>query len=175
MTVYLYRAVAVETITEPWLSMEPIRAGAIPDGLGTADLFVTVDHDGRPFARVDYYLTPGCRTFTEAIAWGRFVVVGASGAAHLIDPRSREVRSIPFETYFGNFHPLPDRLLIAGASELVCLDERGEILWKRDDLGIDGVIVDRVEDGIVHGQGEWDPPGGWRPFQLALSSGMSGA
>lgn len=41
-----------------------------------------------------------------------------------------------------------------------------------DDLGLEGVIVNSVEDGIVRGEGEWDPPGGWRPFSLRLDTGQ---
>jgi hypothetical protein len=35
----------------------------------------------------------------------------------------------------------------------------------------DGVVVVAIDDNVVLGQGEWDPPGGWRPFQVSLESG----
>jgi len=45
------------------------------------------------------------------------------------------------------------------------------LLWRSDCLGIDGVMVDQVADGIIRGKGEWDPPGGWRPFQVRFATG----
>jgi len=68
---------------------------------------------------------------------------------------------------------LDDRLLIADATRLTSIDEHGETLWVSDTLGIDGVVVDDVQEGVIVGQGEWDPPGGWKPFRLSLASGRS--
>jgi len=39
-------------------------------------------------------------------------------------------------------------------------------------LGIDGIIVASTSDGVISGEGEWDPPGGWRPFRLSLATGV---
>jgi len=43
--------------------------------------------------------------------------------------------------------------------------------WHNDQLGIDGVIIDRFGDATLFGQGEWDPPGGWRDFVLDKQTG----
>lgn len=43
--------------------------------------------------------------------------------------------------------------------------------WTTQRLGIDGVIVDGVANGIIEGQGEWNPPGGWERFRVKLDSG----
>ena len=55
----------------------------------------------------------------------------------------------------------------------VNLDEEGELLWTSPALGVDGVLVHSIDDGVIAGEGEWDPPGGWRPFRVALSSGLA--
>ena len=34
-----------------------------------------------------------------------------------------------------------------------------------------GVVVTAIAEGRVEGQGEWDPPGGWRRFALCLETG----
>lgn len=44
-------------------------------------------------------------------------------------------------------------------------------MWRSDALGIDGVIVDRISADEIEGQGEWDPPGGWKPFRVSAHSG----
>jgi hypothetical protein len=44
-------------------------------------------------------------------------------------------------------------------------------MWESERLGIDGVVVHAVEGDVIEGDGEWDPPGGWQPFELSLASG----
>ena len=50
-------------------------------------------------------------------------------------------------------------------------DRNGSIVWQSTELGVDGVVVSGVADGVIEGEGEWDPPGGWRRFRILLSSG----
>jgi hypothetical protein len=151
--------------------MAAIRVGRVPTGQPEPQQYVTVERDGRPVARIDAYAEYS-GPFTELITWHRFVVLGWDAGAHLVDPATREVRNVECDGYFGQFYPLRDRLLIATASELICVDERGEKLWRRGELGIDGIIVTSTSEGVISGQGEWDPPGGWRPFRLSLASGV---
>jgi hypothetical protein len=158
------------TIDPPWTAMEPIRVGVVPAGCGTPDEYVTVELDGRPLARVDAYCGD-FSPFTQVVTWGRFVVLGCGRRVHLVDPAARRVLDVECDGYFGHLYPLDEHLLVATASELICLDTHGDTRWRRDDLGIDGVIVDAVTAGVVTGQGEWDPPGGWRPFRLSLADG----
>jgi hypothetical protein len=40
-------------------------------------------------------------------------------------------------------------------------------------MGVDGVIARNVAGGVIEGEGEWDPPGGWEPFRILLSSGTA--
>lgn len=152
--------------------MQPIRVGEVPTGEGTPGVYMTVEEDGVPFARVDAWpLSAG--PFTQTETWKQFVVLGWNDHAYLVDPLTREVTSIGCDGYFGHIYPAGDRLLIADASRLVCINERGERLWESDRLGIDGVVVDEVKDGVIVGQGEWDPPGGWKPFRLSFASGRA--
>jgi hypothetical protein len=170
----MYRAELHNTISEPWIAVHAIRVGRVPMGIGTPGVYVTIEEDGVPFARVDAWpLTAG--PFTEAIAWENFVVLGWNDHAHIVDPRTREVTSVECDGYFGHLYPVGDHLLIADASRLVCFDEHGERLWESDTLGIDGVVVDDVQDGIIVGKGEWDPPGGWKPFRVSLEGGQTAA
>lgn len=170
----MYRVELHNTVGEPWTAMQPIRVGRVPKGEGTPGIYVTVEQDGIPFARIDAWpISAG--PFTQAETWKRFVVLGWNDHVHLIDPRTREVVSIECRIYLGHIYPVDDLLLIADASGLVCLNERGERLWENASLGIDGVVVDHVHNGIIIGQGEWDPPGGWKQFRLSLASGETAA
>jgi hypothetical protein len=167
----MYSISLQSSIDDPWRMMKPIAVGPVPTGGPTPGGYVVVTRDGEPFARIDLYYGDGPGPFMDVVPWRGFVVVGMDSAAHLVDPMTREVRSIACDFYFGGLYPFDDRLLIASASELICLDPEGGQVWRRDNLGIDGVVVNDVSAGIVTGEGEWDPPGGWRPFRLSLATG----
>jgi hypothetical protein len=135
---------------------------------------VTVEQDGTPLARIDAWpLFSG--PITQIVTWEKFVVFGWNDQVHIVNPITREVISFPCDGYFGHLYPIAEQLLIADASCLISIDRRGARLWKSVRLGIDGVTVDRVKNGIIIGQGEWDPPGSWRPFRLTLTNGAPAA
>ena len=165
----MYRVTFQGSLDDPWRFMDSIRVGPVPTR-GPEPHYITVERDGLPVARIDAYADHR-GPFTELITWGRFVVLGWDAVVHLIDPLTRQVLDVHCNGYFGHLYPLADRLLIGTASELTCLDDRGAILWRRPDLGIDGVIVDSTGEGVIRGQGEWDPPGGWQPFRVSLDDG----
>jgi hypothetical protein len=167
----VYRSHLLNSIYGPWLSMKPILAGRVPPGVPTADAYVLVEQEDRPCARIDAYFKHS-GPFTELVDWGRWVVLGCDSTVFLIDPLARETREIGCDGYFGHLYSSDNLLLVATASELICLDERGVQLWKQSGLAIDGVVVDQIEQGVVLGQGEWDPPGGWRAFRVSLKTGQ---
>jgi hypothetical protein len=170
----MYRAEIHNTVDETWVALQPIRVGNVPKGADTPGVYVTVEQHGVPFARVDAWpMSAG--PFTQTETWKNFVVLGWNDCVHLIDPRTREVTTVKCDGYFGHLYSAGDHLLIADASRLVCINERGERVWESDRLGIDGVVVDAVLDRVIVGQGEWDPPGGWRPFRVSLESGKATA
>jgi len=163
-----------ETIDAPWLSMEPVVVGDVPSGQGTPCVYVLVEDDGVPVMRIDVHdRGAGSSPFTEAIAWAGFVVIGFGGFVHLVSLGTRAASSFPMSCYFAHFYPLEDRLLVADAEYLTCIDPSGAIRWRSERLGIDGVVVTGVEGDVVRVKGEWDPPGGWRPYRIFLSTGAS--
>jgi hypothetical protein len=52
------------------------------------------------------------------------------------------------------------------------MDPDRSIRWQSDVLGIDGVVVDVSGPDIIRGEGEWDPPRGWKPFELHAATGL---
>lgn len=166
----MYHISFQNTLEAPWRTLPPIRAGQIPPGLPEPTRWVTVAENGTPLARIDVY-EEYLGAFEELIVWNPWVVIGLGGSAHLVDPITRQTHSVACDSYFGHLYPLEKHLLIASDSALQCLDEQGELVWRREHLGIDGVLVHEVTDGVINGEGEWDPPGGWRPFRLSLSTG----
>jgi hypothetical protein len=169
----MYHATFQASLDDPWRFMDAIRVGRVPTG-EPEPVYVTVKRDGTPVARIDAY-SDHRGPFTDLITWGRFVVLGWDAAVHLVDPVARRVRKVECDGYFGHLYPLDHWLLVATASELICLDDRGDVVWRRGNLGVDGVTVASTTDGLIRGEGEWDPPDGWRPFQLSLATGVPAA
>jgi hypothetical protein len=164
-------------IDSPWTTMLPVRLGSVTSDVGTADLFVTVSDDNRPLLRVDLYGDSSSETFTfqDALVWCGRVFVGYGHRVYVIYPEKKSGSEISPKKkdcgYFGAFYSGKDYLLVATAECLLRLSSDGEVLWSTPDLGLDGVVVKSVENGTIQGEGEWDPPGGWKPFALRLASG----
>jgi hypothetical protein len=84
---------------------------------------------------------------------------------------TQETITFELDSYFGHFYPSDEWLILASGYRLLLISPTGSVAWKTEELGLDGVIVDSIADGLIHGQGEWEPPGGWRPFQVRLDTG----
>ena len=159
--------------------MPPLRLGKIPSGVGTADLFITIRDDDRPLLRVDLYRDFSEETFTfqDTLVWRERVFVGYGHKVYVIDPKKQSAAEIFLAAvgeglgYVGNFYSDEDYLLVASADSLLRLSSEGKVMWSAPNLGLDGVVVNSVENGLIQGEGEWDPPGGWRPFTVRLDSG----
>jgi hypothetical protein len=69
-----------------------------------------------------------------------------------------------------DFENLPEQfsLLVTSASEAFAFSRHGELAWVRSNLGIDGVQLHAVNGMQVDGEGEYDPPGGWRKFSFSI-------
>jgi len=169
----------LSAIDSPWTTMPPLRLGKVPSGLGTADLFITISDDDRALLRVDLYGDSSEESFTcqDALVWHDHVFVGFGNRVYVIDPNQQSASEIslgPTFGYFGAFYAGRDYLLAASGESLLRLAPDGTTLWRRSNLGVDGVVVKSVENGLIHGEGEWEPPGSWVPFVLQLESGDSG-
>jgi hypothetical protein len=152
--------------------MTPVRAGDVLPGVATPRVYVTVECDGEPFLRVDLYERKAAHyAFQEVVAWGDLIAIGFGCRVHFVSSVSRSVATFQLGGYFGHLYPIEDRLLVADAERLHCFSRDGSMLWRSAELGIDGVVVRKVADGIIEGQGEWNPPGGWEPFRILLSTG----
>ena len=147
--------------------MLPVRIGDIPSGLGTPDKYLLLSRDASPVLRVDAYRSSQeCFTFTAAIIWHEFLVVGWGHSAYLINVDNGSLITHSLGVYCGYIYADNSYLLIASGERLCCIRRNGSLQWRFDKLGIDGVVVNDVTDGTISGDGEWDPPGGWRPFRI---------
>lgn len=157
-----------DAIGDPWLGLTPVNIGGGRLS-SSADFYVLAD--GPRQLRFDLRFLAEDYHFREAaISWCDWFAFGFGQRTILW----RDDRSVEFDmqTYFSDLVPLADCLLAVSGQGLVCLGSDGTMLWRNDDLGIDGIIVGEVADGVISGDGEWDPPGGWRPFRVSLRTGL---
>jgi hypothetical protein len=133
---------------------------------------VLVENQGQAVMTIAVCGNPDGYFFREtALLWKAHVVVGAGHQVMLVNLTDHTSTTTELGCYFGYLYPENELLLVASASHLHCFRDDGKLRWTSKDLGIDGVVVDKITDGIVYGQGEWDPPGGWEPFTLNLETG----
>lgn len=144
-------------------------ADAVALGGGSPDLFTVARNGAAVRAFTLSYRDPDYRHHTQAIAWQGWFVFGFGGRAILW--REQSTIEIDLGCYFEEFLPNDDYLLVISGQGIVRLDPQGRTVWRNDALGLDGVNVFDVEDGLIDGQGEWDPPDGWRDFLISLETG----
>ncbi len=129
--------------------------------------------------RVDFFESVGHSCFQDVRCVGELVYIGYGEQVAVFSPKTGSLVSHPLDGYFGHLFTASDldspdlgsSVLVTSASELLRFDSDGQLLWRSSALGVDGVIVHRVEDGEIVGDAEQDPPGGWEPFRLHLDSG----
>jgi hypothetical protein len=153
-----------------WLDLAPLYLGDVPPGLGTPDFYVTVEKSGQPFLLLNIYsaffpIPP------QQILWQEWLFIGFGETLFVVSLASLQSFTHKVAWYCGYFYPFADYLLVSSAANLLCFDKNARLLWESDEVGMDGVEVQEVTGNIIKGIGEWDPPGGWRPFEVDLITG----
>lgn len=142
-----------------------------------ADFTVVVEEDHCRALAIEVFEAPDEYHFRrEAIVWGDWIVVGFGQRVELVGMSGSSARrvTISLDGYFGYLSTAQAQagdLLVASARSVRCIASDGSTRWVSESLAVDGVILREVVDGRVQGDGEMDPPGGWRPFQLSLANG----
>ena len=169
----MFVAKITNSIDSAWSCLEPVRVGRVPKTLRTPERFVTITQHGEPAMRVDVYsYGPYSFSSEEAIVWrDTLVIVGFGSHVHAINIINSTVVTVELGSYFGHIYPSDNFVLLASAEHLFRLEPDRTVLWKSDDLAIDGVIVEEIGPNVIRGDGEWDPPGGWRPFAVSVVDG----
>jgi hypothetical protein len=142
----------------------------VAGGDGSVDLCVLAD--GPRALRFDLrYRDPDYRTEPKAVFWAGWFVFGFGGRVVLLPEQGGAAVEVDLGCYFSDFLADGDYLLVTSGQGVVRLDRDAAIVWRNDALGLDGVIIFDIEDGLIDGQGEWDPPDGWRDFLISLETG----
>jgi hypothetical protein len=154
-----------------WEDIKSVRVGCIPNGLGTPDAYVLIENDGAPLIRVDVHGYEKSYAFEDVIVWREFAIIGFGYQVHLVDYQTQEIITFELDSYFRHFYFCDEWLIVASGYRLLLIGPTADVVWKTEYLGLDGVIIDTIEDNLIRGRGSWDPPGGWRMFQVRLDTG----
>jgi hypothetical protein len=162
-----------QVIESPWTGLNPIRVGTIPPGHGTPDVFVLVETPDQTRLRIDVYTDRSLESFSfqEAALWQDWIIIGFGERLYWVPLNKSLPITITLGSYFGHLYLTDEILLAATAEQLLCFNRDGKQMWASPVLGIDGVVVNHIETDRIYGEGEWDPPHGWRPFQIRIASG----
>lgn len=149
------------------------------DGADTVATSVAIVDDEGLRTRVDLLSSFGVSCFQDVRCVGSLVFIGFGRYVFILDAKSGEVIGHRLDGYFGHmydgsdFENLPAKfsVLVTSASEALAFSMAGELLWVRGNLGIDGVLLHAADSRQFDGEGEWDPPGGWRKFSVLADTG----
>ena len=120
----------------------------------------------------------GLSCFQDARCVDHLAYIGFGHSLFVFNTRTGTLAAHPLDGYFGHmydggdFEKLPAQLsvLVTSASEALAFSRTGELVWRRQNLGIDGVLLRAVSEKEIKGEGEYDPPNGWRKFTIAWDS-----
>lgn len=143
----------------------------MPPHQPTPSIYGLLSRDGVPELRIEIFCESDLVAFRQSVVWSDHAVIGLGHWVHFISVGGTTVCSHDLGSYFGHLYCAPGYLLAASAACVHCFDEAGQRAWKSAPVGIDGVLVHDAGPPLVRGEGQWDPPGDWRPFALAADTG----
>ena len=164
-----------------WSALAPIKVGAYEGNLSNPQDFVLVSEGDAPFLRIAVY-TPhdDYHLRCEADIWRDWVLVGFGRQVAIVPLAGGDVCGFSLSDpaldtlfdYFCRFYCDADHAFASSGRRVFRIGADGSLMWTSPEVGLDGVLVHDVSAGLVTGDGEWDPPGGWLPFTLALDTGV---
>jgi hypothetical protein len=165
---------------EPLKNVECIEIGK-HSVIAQPDCFVVITESKNPILVVHLYLFDESDSFRELKLSSNVVVIGLGHKVHFVNTKTKEVNSHDLGCYFGHLYSydqmgsdyFENEILVASSDRLYLFNIEGEVVWKSERLGIDGVVVHHIEQAQVFGAGEYDPPGGWVNFKLSAVDGKA--
>lgn len=114
-----------------------------------------------------------CSPFKEAAILDNLLLVGHQEHFYVYDIKAKQnLLALKMEGYFGHLYVEDDIFFVADAYGLWCVNKQGKIVWRNGNLGIDGVLIEKLTNDKIQGSGEWDPPGGWKDFVVHKDTGV---
>lgn len=119
----------------------------------------------------------------QAIYWRDWWVLGCGCHVHFISAVGEKIKNYSLGdsgfAYFLAFcndteimQALGDNfLLVTSGTGLSLFNDKAELRWQTNGLAVDGVVVKYIEDNIISGSVEIDPPGGWEEIKINVTDG----
>lgn len=111
-------------------------------------------------------------SFKQAIRFKDLLLIGLGEYFYAYDISKKELKVVSvLQFYFSKIYVFDERFLVCDACNIYCYNKDCQLIWRADNLGIDGVIINQFTNGILIGEGENDPPGGWITFKIDFQTG----
>jgi hypothetical protein len=118
--------------------------------------------------RHEYYVMP----FSEAVKEGSVLAVGIYDHFYLFNISSnKSMLALKLNFYFNKLYWYNDDFFVTDACEMYRINTFGQVKWKSNTLGIDGVLIHKFNEGKIYGSGQIDPPDTWDEFILDINTG----
>lgn len=109
--------------------------------------------------------------FNSGAVWGSFFCMGTGSEIIIVDLNALEYRQIKVDWYFVYFFQYGEMMFAASASGVLAFDAEMNLLWRNENIAVDGVLFHGVKDGALCVSCELDPPGGWVDKRLDIATG----
>ncbi len=132
--------------------------------------FCTVLADGENFLRVEVDSNKW-NTFSRGIMWCDHLCLGIGDEIIVVDLKTFVHRIYKADMYFGSFFENGELLFAASGTGVLAFNAEMELLWRNEDLAVDGVCFGGVCGNVLAISCEMDPPGGWHEKRLDIRTG----
>lgn len=152
--------------------MNPIRIGSVNAALSTPDNFLLVKKDADPFIRIDIYQNSSeLNLYQHAVVFGKMIAIGFGHKTDFVWVDTLELIEFKIDDYFMSFLIHDDYLFVTTARSIYKFNNKAELMWKSDAIGIDGVEILKVQKEILYVRAEQSPPGEWFCYTVDNGSG----
>ncbi len=132
-------------------------------------IFVIIEDDGNELFNLQINCEYYCALFRGVTVWNNIVVIGFDTQCYLFNMETKQVVRHKLNSYFDSFYTHDDFVFICSASNINCFNKNGEFVWRSDKLGTDSVKINRIEEDVIFGSGDWGGKTRWKDFEIAIS------
>ena len=160
------------SIEFPWSNLKAVRIGCVPDSIPTPDKFVLIESDDIPILRVDIYLCMDDDNFyIKGCVLDRNIFLCFGNRLYCLSSVGKILNSIILKEGFVSIKPFDNSIFITTSRCLFKLESDGTIIWKSDDLGLDGVEIIAIKDREATVDALIDPTEKRMRYVVSIDSG----
>lgn len=174
-----YQIELKHALNDAWATKPKVHVGRAASSYRDAEVYGLVAAGDIPLFVIAVHPDRGVESacFHAAVVWRGWCIIGHGHSVYFVGvARQKRIQHwldsySAAASYFGQLYPGDDWLLVATGSNLLRFDVDAQVVWASEAVGIDGVTIQEIDADNIRGEGEWDPPGDWRPFAIDLQTG----